>query len=264
MAQPLSAPYSQFLDANGNPLSGGKVFTYSAGTTTPLASYTDSTGVTPAANPVILDSAGRAAIWLSGYYKIVVKDSLNNTIYTTDNITALGATGDMNKSVYDPNNIIEQLVGVTAVQRITNKTIVGTTSNGAPAAGDIGEVIKSENLIGSAVSLVTGVPKTITSIALTAGDWDIWGIVLFAPDSGTTSTQLIGGINTTTNLLPTPPSLPYGLWAGSIAGATAPAICLHQVPILLSGTTTYYLVAQSTFSASTSTAYGGIYAKRRR
>jgi hypothetical protein len=42
-----SVPKLQFFDANGNPLVGGKLFTYAAGTTTPLATYTDSTGLTP-------------------------------------------------------------------------------------------------------------------------------------------------------------------------------------------------------------------------
>lgn len=123
-AQPLNAPYSQFLDNNGAPLAGGKVYTYAAGTTTPQNSYTDSTGVTPAANPVVLDSAGVATIWLSGNYKIVVKTSADVTLHTTDNITATtGAVGDMTKAVYDPANIQEQLLGLTAVQTETNKSL---------------------------------------------------------------------------------------------------------------------------------------------
>lgn len=146
MAQPLAAPFSYFADSNGAPLAGGKVYTYAAGTTTPQNSYTDSTGTIAAAQPVILDSAGRATIWLSGYYKIVVKDSLDNTIHTDDNITALGATGDMSKSVYDIANIQEQLVGLTASQTLTNKTLTSpvitaptitnqTSVNGGQLAG---------------------------------------------------------------------------------------------------------------------------------
>ena len=130
MAQPLGAPYSYFADSNGAPLAGGKVYTYAAGTTTPQNSYTDSSGTTPAPNPVVLDSAGRATIWLSGFYKIVVTDALGNTISTTDNITALNSTGDMSKSVYDPANIQEQLVGLTAVQTLTNKTLNNPTFTG--------------------------------------------------------------------------------------------------------------------------------------
>jgi hypothetical protein len=82
-------PKFQGLDNSGKPLSGGLVYTYSAGTTTPLATYTDSTGGTPNANPVVLDSAGRANIWLSSStYKIVLKNSAGVTIWTVDGITA--------------------------------------------------------------------------------------------------------------------------------------------------------------------------------
>lgn len=130
MAQPLESPYSYFADANGAPLAGGFVYTYAAGTTTPQNSYTDSTGITPAANPVVLDSAGRATIWLSGSYKIVVKDSLGNTIVTTDNITS---TGDMTKAVYDAANVAEQVVGLTATQTFTNKSTSTLPSSGLSA-----------------------------------------------------------------------------------------------------------------------------------
>ena len=81
-------PYQQFYDANGDPLSGGKIYTYLAGTTTPRATYTDQGGLTQSANPIILDSAGRAEFWLddSAAYKFVVKDSSDVTIHTTDNV----------------------------------------------------------------------------------------------------------------------------------------------------------------------------------
>lgn len=85
----------QYFDSSGNPLSGGKVYTYVAGTTTPLSSYTDSSGVTSNANPVILDSAGRANIWLDPTlsYKMVIKDSSDNTIKTVDTIAGSSASG---------------------------------------------------------------------------------------------------------------------------------------------------------------------------
>ena len=91
-------PFLQFIDANGNPLSGGKLYTYVAGTTTPLATYTTYAGTVSNANPVILDSAGRASVWLaSGTYKFVLKDSNDVLSYTTDNIA--GNYGGMQPAV---------------------------------------------------------------------------------------------------------------------------------------------------------------------
>lgn len=82
---------AQLFDNNGDPLSGGKLFTYAAGTTTPLTAYTSSTGVTPHTNPIILDAAGRVPggeIWLAyvSQYKFVVKTSADVLIATYDNI----------------------------------------------------------------------------------------------------------------------------------------------------------------------------------
>tara|TARA_R100001086_G_scaffold200856_1_gene117058 strand:+ start:6976 stop:8349 length:1374 start_codon:yes stop_codon:yes gene_type:complete len=81
----------QFDDSDGNPLAGGKVYTYEAGTTTLQASYTDSGLGTPNANPVILDAAGRANIWLddSLSYKIAVYDANDALIKTVDNLVGL-------------------------------------------------------------------------------------------------------------------------------------------------------------------------------
>ena len=82
---------AQLFDNDGVPLSGGKLFTYNAGTTTPLTSYTSSSGATPHTNPNILDAAGRVPggeIWLdySQLYKFIVKTSADVQIATYDNI----------------------------------------------------------------------------------------------------------------------------------------------------------------------------------
>ncbi len=123
MAVLLQAPYNQFLDDDGNPLTGGFVYAYAAGTDTPKDTYTSYTGLIPASNPVELDASGRADIWIEGSYKFTVKDSSLATIRTVDNITAVDQGGDMTKAVYDPANIAQQLVGTTAVQTMTNKTL---------------------------------------------------------------------------------------------------------------------------------------------
>lgn len=79
-------PIATFLSTTGAPLAGGKIFTYAAGTNTPLATYTDSTGLVQNANPVILNSAGQASIWFtSAAYKITVQNAAGVPQYTTDN-----------------------------------------------------------------------------------------------------------------------------------------------------------------------------------
>jgi hypothetical protein len=80
---------------NGAPLIGGQLFSYLAGTTTPAATYTDSTGATPNTNPVVLDSNASAEVWLASAtnYKFVLEDSLGDVIWTVDQVSASGGTG---------------------------------------------------------------------------------------------------------------------------------------------------------------------------
>ena len=87
---------AQFFDNNGVILTGGKIYTYAAGTTTPATTYTSSTGVTPHANPIILDSAGRVPggeIWLPAGvpYKFVLETATGILLGTYDNISTVAA-----------------------------------------------------------------------------------------------------------------------------------------------------------------------------
>ena len=89
----------QFFDDNGNPLSGGLLYTYEAGTATPLATYTDSNGNVANANPIVLDAAGRSAnqIWLNPAYsyKFILKTSLGITVWTEDDVPGYGSSADV-------------------------------------------------------------------------------------------------------------------------------------------------------------------------
>ena len=80
----------QFLTTTGLPLNGGLLYTYQAGSSTPLATYSDNAGLIANANPIVLGTDGRPAseIWLTyGYsYKFVLCDSSNNVIQTYDNL----------------------------------------------------------------------------------------------------------------------------------------------------------------------------------
>ena len=94
---PVGGVAAQFFTNTGSVLTGGKLYTYAAGTTTPLTSYTTSAGNVARTNPIILDAAGRVPdggeIWItSAQYKFVLTDSNNVLIATYDNISGIGAS----------------------------------------------------------------------------------------------------------------------------------------------------------------------------
>ena len=88
MAGLTPSPKQQIFGSDGLPLVGGKIYTYAAGTSTPIATYVDSAAVTTNTNPIILDSYGQANIWLINTtgYKFIVKDADDVLLYTVDNI----------------------------------------------------------------------------------------------------------------------------------------------------------------------------------
>jgi hypothetical protein len=92
---PVGGVAAQFFTNSGVILSGGKLYSYAAGTTTPKATYTSSSGVTAHTNPIILDSAGRVPggeIWLTaGPYKFALNTSADVLIATYDNVSGIGA-----------------------------------------------------------------------------------------------------------------------------------------------------------------------------
>ncbi|WP_353209807.1 glycosyl hydrolase family 28-related protein [Sphingorhabdus sp.] len=105
---PLGGAGAQFFDNNGVILTGGKIYTYAAGTSTPQTSYTSSSGATAHANPIVLDSAGRVPggeIWLTDIlvYKFVVETSAAVLLGTYDNISGINAVQiNADIVVYDP------------------------------------------------------------------------------------------------------------------------------------------------------------------
>ena len=93
---PVGGVAAQFFTNTGAVLTGGKLYTYAAGTTTPLTSYTTNAGTVARTNPVVLDAAGRVSgsgeIWILPLsYKFVLTDSTDVLIATYDNIFGIGA-----------------------------------------------------------------------------------------------------------------------------------------------------------------------------
>jgi len=122
---PIGGFAAQFFDNNGVILSGGKIYTYAAGTTTPQTSYTSATGVTPHANPIILDSAGRVPggeIWLTDglVYKFVIGTAASILIGTYDNITGVNSN-------FVNYTVQEEVITATAGQTVFNLSTINYT-----------------------------------------------------------------------------------------------------------------------------------------
>ena len=94
---PVGGVAAQFFTNTGAVLTGGKLYTYAAGTTTPAVTYTSSQGITAWSNPIVLDAAGRVSgsgeIWLTDgiVYKFVLKDANDVLIATYDNISGINS-----------------------------------------------------------------------------------------------------------------------------------------------------------------------------
>lgn len=140
----------QQFDANGNPLVGGKINTYAAGTTTPAATYTSNSGATAQANPIVLNALGLPAnpIWLNGgtAYKFVFTDANDVVQRTVDNISGTN----------DPAvaSAVDQWVTFTAAPTFvsaTSFTLAGDQAN----TFQVGRRVKSTNTGGTGYHTVT-------------------------------------------------------------------------------------------------------------
>ena len=121
---PVGGVAAQFFTNTGAVLTGGKLYTYLAGTTTPATTYTSSQGNVPWSNPIVLDAAGRVSgsgeIWLTDgiIYKIVLKDSTDVLIATYDNITGINS----NAVAYTNSQEIQTATSGQTVFNLTTMT----------------------------------------------------------------------------------------------------------------------------------------------
>jgi len=118
----LLAPVAiqQFKDSNGNPLVGGQLYTYAAGTSTPQASYTDATGTSANSNPVILNSRGEAPLWLTPgqFYKLVLMDASNVLIWSSDQVPGGFVDSSLLPDTASSNKVRTDLLALTGATLI--------------------------------------------------------------------------------------------------------------------------------------------------
>lgn len=145
----------------------------------------------------------------------------------------------------------------TSVTFSSTTGIVGTTTNNNAAAGSVGELISSVIPIASAISLSNGTAANVTTISLTAGDWDISGNVFFA------GTGVFTAIDCWTSLVSAPTVPDASLLTGAASSALGNSgFVTPFLRVSIATTTTVYLGATANISTGSVTACGGIFARR--
>lgn len=128
----------QFFDNTGLPLNGGLIYTYQAGSSTPLATYTDVNGTVANANPIVLDSSGRLPneVWLTyGYnYKFVVKTSTGTTLGTYDNLYGIIGVAGTSTGTTIPTGMISLWYG--SIGSVPSGWYLCDGTNGTPDLRD--------------------------------------------------------------------------------------------------------------------------------
>lgn len=160
-ASPIPVPKIQFwVPGTGQPLAGGFVYTYAAGTTSPLATFTDSSGNVANPDPVPLDSNGSANIWLLGNecYKIVVQTSAAVQVQSTDNICAPINGGSINLALSSPPPIGTTTPNVIWGTDIVSKTTpaIDIRTYNATCNGTASDVTAIQSAINAAQTVASG------------------------------------------------------------------------------------------------------------
>ncbi|KGC13706.1 gp19 domain protein [Burkholderia gladioli] len=176
-------------------------------------------------------------------YSLVPAGGQFNNIVNGNTVTTINSTGLTVNGLITPSSTS----GIKG-------TIVGDNAN----AGSVGEFVNSNF---SSVSMTTsGTAQNLTSISLTAGDWDVTGAATYTSGSGATQTIWLAGVNTTSATLPSLGS--YFQSGGSITATGAASAIPPVTRINVSSTTTVYLVGESVFSGGSVTASGFLRARR--
>ena len=222
-------PRQQYLDANGDPLSGGLLFTYAAGTTTKTATYTTSVGNVANSNPIVLDSSGRTpyGIWLTDgqAYKFTLApsgdtDPPSASVFSEDNIDGTNDFDAVGVSQWAASGMAPTYISTTQL------TVTGDQTSILQVGRRIQATVSSGTVYGQiSVSAYTSI--TTVTLVMDAGD---------ALDSGLTEFNY--GILSVTS--PSIPKLSDTLWQSiglsTLSGANAiTGDYTHTGKIIMSG-----------------------------
>lgn len=231
------------------------------GLTTPLSVSQGGTGVT--------SSTGSTSVVLSASPALTGTPTAP-TAATNTNTTQIATTAFVEVEFANPpaagfgsttrRPVLATTISATgSITPSTTNGIVGTTLADNANAGSVGEVISNS---ATGVAQTSATLTNVTSVSLTAGDWDVSYTYAITPAGGTSTSNLNFGVTTTSaGQAPTNQRVIIPVsWAAGVGGE----LCGSVVRFNLSSTTTVYLTAAPTFSGSTATSGGSIIARRRR
>ena len=217
---------------------------------------------TATANQVLLSGSSTTPAWSTAVYP--ASTTINQILYSSAANTITGIVAAAS-SILVTNASSVPAWGTTLPSFTTNTItfspttagLKGTTTNDSTAAGNVGEFISSTVAAGAPLTISNGAVTSLTSISLSAGDWDVNANVY---TSGTTITAVACGISVANNTLPATQFIAQ-IVPG--VGSTVGGLAAPFQRVSLASTTTYYIIvfAQGT---GTLTAVGGIYARRAR
>jgi hypothetical protein len=178
------------------------------------------------------------------------------------------STGSGNTVLSTSPTLVTPILGAATATSVTFSPttggIVGTTTNDNVTAGDVGEYVTSNIALASAISISTATNTDLTSISLTAGDWDVWGNIAFVPQGANTVGGATSWISTTSATLPNTSFYnTINNYSQVSTGLIIGTVCV-PIRLSLSGTTTVYVTGNIAFGVSTMKMCGNIFARRRR
>lgn len=236
---------------------------FAFGATTSPVQLINPTGST-AGQAIVSTGSSSAPAWgnvaLSGISSIAANTVVGN--FTGSSAAPSAATipscsSTANVLQYTSGTGFSCLTTLFSSPTITTPNITGVTNGSNATGGSVGE-FPAANTAGTSMS--STVAANCTALSLTAGDWDVWGNVVFSPAGGTVLTNIVSGITTTAATLPAAGS--YAQVQGTLGTGTSQSLPAPMQRINVTSTTTVYLIGYASFTTSTMTCSGWMWARR--
>lgn len=185
-------------------------------------------------------------------------------VYTQDNVNLFWDNTNNRLGIGTPTPAVTlDIIGAVSASTFSGETI-GRVNGGAVPAGDVGEIISATVAIGTPITLTTATTANVTSLALTAGEWVVYGQVGFNVAATTTISKIQAAINTTSATIPLFSTIAASAQKLETTFTTGKDQVLNAgcCSLNVAAPTTVYLIAEMDFAVDAAFAFGAIWARR--